>query len=109
MSRKEVPRAGLLKAALVGRITNGPGARALGLSIRQFRRLKTSFREAGARGNRRSAHWPSSYKQSGMGRELGRLNDLLEVEQTFTDGTSRVVTRIETVRSAARGRGARAG
>src|SRR5713226_8683178 len=50
MSRKEVPRAGLLKAALVGRITNAQGARALGLSVRQFRRLKRRFREGGARG-----------------------------------------------------------
>ena len=50
MSRKEVPRAGLLKAALAGRITNAQGGRALGLSIRQFRRLKKRFREEGARG-----------------------------------------------------------
>src|SRR6266849_3191954 len=50
MSRKEVPRAGLRKAALVGRITNAQGARALGLSVRQFRRLKRRFREGGARG-----------------------------------------------------------
>src|SRR5260370_34776997 len=50
MSRKEVPRAGLLKAALVGRITNAQGAGALGLSVRQFRRLKRRFREGGARG-----------------------------------------------------------
>ena len=50
MSRKEVPRAGLLKAALAGRITNAQGARALGLSTRQFRRLKRRFREGGARG-----------------------------------------------------------
>src|SRR2546428_494937 len=50
MSRKEVPRAGLLKAALAGRITNAHGARALRLSVRQFRRLKKRFREGGARG-----------------------------------------------------------
>jgi hypothetical protein len=50
MSSKEVPRAGLLKAALAGRITNAQGARALRLSIRQFRRLKRRFREQGARG-----------------------------------------------------------
>src|SRR5215470_3193603 len=50
MSRKEVPRAGLLKAALAGRITNGQGARALQLSVRQFRRLKRRFREQGAAG-----------------------------------------------------------
>jgi transposase len=50
MSRKEVPRAGLLKAALAGRITNAQGARALRLSVRQFRRLKKRFREGGVRG-----------------------------------------------------------
>ena len=50
MSSKEVPRAGLLKAALAGRVTNAQGARALRLSIRQFRRLKRRFREQGARG-----------------------------------------------------------
>jgi hypothetical protein len=37
MSGKEVPRAGLVKAALAGRITNAEGARALQLSVRQFR------------------------------------------------------------------------
>src|SRR5438309_362502 len=52
MSRKEVPRAGLLKAALVGRIKNAQGARALRLSVRQFRRVKRRFREGGARGLR---------------------------------------------------------
>jgi hypothetical protein len=50
MSRKEVPRAGLVKAALAGKITNAEGARALRLSVRQFRRLKKRFRERGARG-----------------------------------------------------------
>jgi len=50
MSRKEVPRAGLLKAALAGRITNAQGARALGVSVRQFRRLKKRFRERGTPG-----------------------------------------------------------
>src|SRR5260370_17627421 len=50
MSRKEVPRAGLLNAALAGRITNAQGARALRLSVRQFRRLKSRFREGGAHG-----------------------------------------------------------
>lgn len=50
MSRKEVPRAGLLKAALAGKITNEQGARALRLSVRQFQRLKGRFRAEGARG-----------------------------------------------------------
>ena len=34
MSRKEVPRAGLVKAALAGKITNQEGAQALPLSGR---------------------------------------------------------------------------
>ena len=50
MSRKEVPRAGLVKAALTGKITNQEGARALRLSVRQFKRLKARFRAEGARG-----------------------------------------------------------
>jgi winged helix-turn helix protein len=49
MSRKEVPRAGLVKAGVAGKITNAEGARALGLSVRQFRRLKTRWRTGGAR------------------------------------------------------------
>jgi transposase len=50
MSRKEAPRAGLVKAALAGRITNAQGAQALGVSLRQFRRLKARYRAAGVRG-----------------------------------------------------------
>src|SRR4029450_8374695 len=50
MSRKEVPRAGLVKAALAGKITNQEGARALRLSVRQFKRLKARFRRECARG-----------------------------------------------------------
>src|SRR4029453_14587695 len=50
MSRKEAPRAGLVKAALAGQITNAQAAHALRLSLRQFRRLKARFRAAGIRG-----------------------------------------------------------
>ena len=50
MSRKEVPRAGLVKAALTGKITNAEGARALRLSVRQFQRLKARVREEGVAG-----------------------------------------------------------
>jgi hypothetical protein len=50
MSRKEVPRAGLVKAALEGKITNAEGARAVGLSVRQFKRLKARLRTDGVRG-----------------------------------------------------------
>ena len=50
MSRKEVPRAGLLKAALAGKISNAQGAGALHLSVRQFQRLKVRFGAEGPRG-----------------------------------------------------------
>ena len=61
MSRKELPRAGLVAAALVGRISNREGAAALHISRRQFQRLKVRFREAGAhalrhRGRGRLSH-----------------------------------------------------
>lgn len=50
MSRKEVARAGLVQAALAGRITNQQGATALRLSVRQFQRLKQRFCRDGPRG-----------------------------------------------------------
>ena len=50
MSRKEVPRAGLVKAALAGKITNQEGAQALPLSVRQFQRLKHRVRKEGVAG-----------------------------------------------------------
>ena len=50
MSRKEVPRPGLLKAALAGTFTNAEGAGALHLSVRQFIRVKHRFRADGAPG-----------------------------------------------------------
>src|SRR3989304_4718995 len=43
MSRKEVPRAGLLKAALAGKISNAQGALAMHLSVRQFQRCQAGF------------------------------------------------------------------
>ena len=48
MSRKELPRPGLLTAALAGRITTREGARALQVTPRQFQRLKQRFRVGGA-------------------------------------------------------------
>ncbi len=50
MSRKEAPRAGLLKAALAGQISNAQGAEALELSVRQFQRLKGRYSAEGAAG-----------------------------------------------------------
>ena len=75
MSRIEVPRAGLLKAALTGRITNLQGATALGLSPRQFQRLKVRFRSEGARGLiHRGRGRPSPRRLSADRRErIGRL------------------------------------
>ena len=50
MSRKETLRAGLVKAALANRITNEQGAYALGMTSRQFQRLKQRFRVEGVAG-----------------------------------------------------------
>jgi transposase len=52
MSRKEVPRAGLLSAALAGKISNAQGAVALRVSVRQFQRLKRRYVAEGAAGLR---------------------------------------------------------
>src|SRR5713226_8839537 len=48
MIRKELPRAGLVKAALAGRITNHQAATALHLTVRQVQRLKRRFEAGGA-------------------------------------------------------------
>jgi len=50
MSRKEVPRVGLIKAALAGKISNTQGAQALHMSVRQFQRCKVRFAAEGPRG-----------------------------------------------------------
>lgn len=48
LSRKELHRPGLLKAACAGRITNRQVSDALGLSVRQVRRLRRRFEAGGA-------------------------------------------------------------
>src|SRR3990172_5438536 len=50
MSSKEAPRPGLLKAVLKGKLTNQEVARALRLSVRQVRRLRRRYEQAGLRG-----------------------------------------------------------
>jgi transposase len=50
MSRKEVPRAGLLKMVLAGKATNAQGAAALRVSPRHVQRLKGRFQAEGAPG-----------------------------------------------------------
>lgn len=50
MSQKEARRPGLVHAARDGKITSREGARALGLSVRQFRRLKVRYGVLGPSG-----------------------------------------------------------
>lgn len=50
MGVKEARRLGVVEAAVRGKITNGEGAEALGVSARQFRRLKRRVERQGARG-----------------------------------------------------------
>src|SRR5437773_597242 len=48
LSRKELHRPGLLKAACAGRVTNAQVAAALGISVRHVRRLKRRWELGGA-------------------------------------------------------------
>ena len=50
MSSKEARRPGLVQAALAGKVTNAEAARALGLGVRQFRRLRAAYRRGGVEG-----------------------------------------------------------
>lgn len=50
MSSKEAPRPGLLKAVLKRKVTNLEVARALKLSVRQVRRLRRRYEQAGLKG-----------------------------------------------------------
>src|SRR5262249_49632076 len=52
MSRKEAPRAGLLKAAAAGQLSNAQVALALQVSLRQVQRLKARDRTEGMAGLR---------------------------------------------------------
>jgi Helix-turn-helix domain len=45
-----MPRAGLVKAALAGQVTNRQGAEALAMTVRQFRRLKRRYQAEAAAG-----------------------------------------------------------
>ena len=71
LSRKEVQRPGLLKAACAGRVTNAQVAAALGLSIRHVRRLKRRFETGGAaalvhrsRGRPSGRQWPVKIREA---------------------------------------------
>jgi len=50
MGNRDARRLGLIHAALQGKVTNDEGAAALGLSVRQFKRLRRQVRQHGARG-----------------------------------------------------------
>jgi transposase len=50
MSDKEAQRPGIVRAALSGKITNAEGALVLGISVRQFRRLKVACKRLGVQG-----------------------------------------------------------
>jgi transposase len=63
MSRKELPRSGLVAAALAGRITNRQGATALQLTPRQFQRLKRRFRTGGAPALRHAGRGRPSHRR----------------------------------------------
>ena len=63
MSRKELPRHGLVGAAAAGRISNREGAGTLHMTRRQFQRLKQQFRESGATGLRHQSRERPSHRR----------------------------------------------
>lgn len=63
MSRKELPRPGLVAAAVAGRITNREGAAALRVTPRQFQRLKARWRTGGALALRHAGRGPPSRRR----------------------------------------------
>lgn len=63
MSRKELPRPGLVNAALASRITNREGASALQMTVRQFQRLKQRVRELGLPGLRHQGRGRPSHRR----------------------------------------------
>lgn len=75
MSRKELLRAGLVKAALAGRITNRQAAQALHLTVRQVQRLKRRFEAGGAPALRHQSRGQPSARRlpSALGRQIARL------------------------------------
>jgi len=50
MGNRDARRLGVVQAAVQGKISSREGAEALGLSVRQFKRLRRQVRERGARG-----------------------------------------------------------
>src|SRR5947207_12594472 len=77
MSRKELPRAGLVTAAVAGRISNREGAAALQLTPRQFQRLKQRMRQAGAEGLRHRGRGRPSHRRLPAG-VCARVQALLQ-------------------------------
>lgn len=75
MSRKELPRPGLVHAALAGHITNREGATALGLTSRQFQRLKQRVRLGGPSALRHQSRGQPSPRRlpAAVGLEVQRL------------------------------------
>lgn len=84
MGNRDARRLGLLQAALHGKITNREGAAALGLSVRQFRRLRVQVRERGARGvihGNRGRHSPRRLSEA----VRQRVHELLTGEVKVND------------------------
>src|SRR5438093_4903130 len=88
LSRKELHRPGLLKAALGGRITNRQVATALRVTIRHVRRLKRRFEAGGATAlGHRSRGQPSPRRlRAAVRAEVSRL--MTTVYVGFNDRTS---------------------
>lgn len=76
MSRKEVPRPGLLKMVLAGKATNAQAATALRLSIPQVQRLKVRYQTDGAPGLAHRSRGQPSLRRLAAARRA-RVDELL--------------------------------
>ena len=50
MAKRDARRLGMVQAAIQGKLTNHEGAVALGISLRQFKRMRRRVKTYGARG-----------------------------------------------------------
>ena len=96
MSRKEVPRPGLVKLALAGQITNQQGAAGSKLTIRQFQRVKARYRAERLRGllhRRRGQPSPRALPSALRARVAALLQSVYRASMTATpprsSGTSK--------------------
>ena len=95
MGRRDARRLGMVQAALAGKVSNQEGAMALGMGLRQFKRLRRRVRESGPPGvvhGNRGRPSPRRLPEAVRARVVGllqgdvRLNDHHLADQLAAEG-----------------------